>query len=910
MVKKTIPNDIIEFVLKPSEAQPYTRGAGGQVSNLKPTQVWKGRGIILESDAPVIVYGMVRYQFTSDGFLALPINKCGNQYIISSYRETANFISQSLTPYASVIGISDSTTVTFHIGGNKSSTVRISSGEKYFPYDSVVVTLNKGDYWLIASEGNQSEIGGSFVDANKPVAVLSGTHCSYIPTGISACDYLIEQELPTNFWGEKYYVSNIADRKKSSIIRIFAMEPNTNILRNDSMEIGYITKKFGIENEGWIETRASTDTNRPAMISATKPINVMQYNQGLSDDNVPSDPFQMTVLPSSAFQKYFVFNTPGTKASYGFRKNYLNLIYKPTANKQIPDNIELGEVLASGEIKWTKVKNLSAGLGNPFTEKGTATLYNKILPLPYDAIYHIKSEEPIMAYLYGFSDWDSYGYPASGFFIDTTINDEIDPKIEPKSLASGDENPKTGTFLVTDKDDNGDDNLAFTFVDQKNTFNVDYQLIKDYNNYGKISSVRIDWEVINEYELAQITIHAIDNNGNTNSHVFKYVSNNPNKTYIVLLKIDTLYYLNNKLSMKWMNNLTETIKVSLLKDNIETKVIAETENTGKFEFTLSDLQFQMGKNYSIRVSGSNSTHIADTSNKFMILDSLKSIKINYPNNKALIFHQADNLNISWVTQPEKKPVTIDILDTLGNISVSFSNALKNVSPVIWEIPSYFQPGKYVVKISGYKSPQINTTSEEFEIKFNKDLNNIEFFSPTDTTIGIIGLDFPIRYKPNYLSNFEMWLYKNNSPLVKISDDVVGKNKIINKITYRIDSTLLPSNDYSIVMIDKLYSYNKLGDIRYQSPLFKLVEPNSVKNEKIIKLINHRIEQDRIVVYSGDNSIINSADVFDIGGKKLFGLSKIDESEFVIPRAVLIPGAILIKLKVQNQEMTYKFILID
>ncbi|MEN6512297.1 MAG: hypothetical protein ABFD00_10775, partial [Chloroherpetonaceae bacterium] len=121
--KRTKPNDIIEIPLLPNEAQPYTRGDGGLLSTLKHTQVWPGRGIIIESDAPIIVYGVTRYEATSDGFLALPTHVLDKKYIVSAYRETDDFIDQSCTPYVSIVGVYDNTLVTFSFGGNNDSRI-------------------------------------------------------------------------------------------------------------------------------------------------------------------------------------------------------------------------------------------------------------------------------------------------------------------------------------------------------------------------------------------------------------------------------------------------------------------------------------------------------------------------------------------------------------------------------------------------------------------------------------------------------------------------------------------------------------------------------------------------------------------------------------------------------------------
>ena len=60
--KQTVPNDVIEFILPPQEAQPYSKGNGGLPIPPKPEQVWDGRAIKVWADAPIIVYGVTRYQ--------------------------------------------------------------------------------------------------------------------------------------------------------------------------------------------------------------------------------------------------------------------------------------------------------------------------------------------------------------------------------------------------------------------------------------------------------------------------------------------------------------------------------------------------------------------------------------------------------------------------------------------------------------------------------------------------------------------------------------------------------------------------------------------------------------------------------------------------------------------------------
>lgn len=589
LIKTTKPNDIIEFVLAPAVGQPYTRGSGGQVSTLKPTQVWQGRGIILKADAPIIAYGVTRYQYTSDGFLAVPTHALSKTYIISSYRETANFQSQSLTPYADIIGVFDKTRVTFHIGGNNATTVRTIDDKKWRPYDVLRADLNRGDFWLIASEGPQSDIGGSYVTANKPIAVLSGSHCAYIPTTVSACDFIIEQELPVIAWGKKYHITNIVDRKKASVIRMFAKEPNTSFIRNGGNEIGYLVTNFGIEGEGWLETRHDPDTNKPAVITSNKAINVVQYNQGMSDDNVPSDPFQLMLTPEEQFQNEIIFNTPGIRGGYGFRRNYINIVYKSDSSGQIPDDLMLGEVFPTGETKWTKIRDLSGAPGAIFQDPDQfdkkEKYYSKIIPMPYDAVYRLKVEsQKIAAYAYGFADWDSYGFPTSIALADLEKPDTVCPIPVYQIFCDGSTfNPKNGknTGIVMDMPDNDTirTNLAIVIFHRNESFNY----LFEYDDFipGETRTIKWSLRTIDPGQDARALITFADRAGNDTTIKIDYNA--------IKLSITprTFYYGNMKIGDSKTQNF-------VVKNDSKTSAAVLTElSLQSFKYSLESQGFKL-----------------------------------------------------------------------------------------------------------------------------------------------------------------------------------------------------------------------------------------------------------------------------------------------------------------------------
>jgi len=192
----------------------------------------------------------------------------------------------------------------------------------------------------------------------------------------------------------------------------------------------------GILGTGYIETRAGAEKGtRPVVIHSPDdyPINVVQFNPGQQDDNVPSDPFQLQLSPIEQYQKEIVFNTPGIRGGFGFRTNYVNIVYKATADGGIPSDLEFAEVI-NGKFEWIPMNAYSSNPGAKFSydtpDAQGRVHFSKTLQLPYDGVFRIRANEPFVAYAYGFSNYDSYGFPTSVATADLETPDTLAPYVE------------------------------------------------------------------------------------------------------------------------------------------------------------------------------------------------------------------------------------------------------------------------------------------------------------------------------------------------------------------------------------------------------------------------------------------------------------------------------------------------
>ena len=540
----TIPNTTITIKLPASEAQPYTRSDGiGMRETLLPTQIWQKRAVRVESDAPIILYGLTRFQATSDGYIALPTSVLGTSYIVSSYRETSTIYKYSLTPYTSIIGAFDNTQVSFFVGGNLNTTIKTKNGAMYKTGDKIEAVLNKGDVWLIASDEVYSDLGGSLIIADKPVAVISGNHCAYVPSQTAACDFLIEQEMPMSSWGHKYFVTPISGRKNSSIIRIFAKEPMTNI-QIDGKDFARINSFWGQEGEGWLEIRANNSGNFPSVISSSKDINVVQYNPGQQDDSVTSDPFQLALTPLEQFQYELAFTTPGGNKETEFEQNFINIVYQGPATGEIPDDLEIGDNDGTGNISWKKIKYFDTTQAIPFIDKtlnGSGEKYfNKTIALPHSGFWRIRSKNSrIAGYVYGSSEWDSYGYAASLLVHDLEKNDTINPQITYELTCEGNSNDLKSYIQDYPLNDAKCSGIAMVYFDSARSSNYKFN-IEDFIP-GTTKKIKFSLRIINPDDDARAVIYVSDRAGNDTAIIIDFkairLSISPRNFYFGDLKV-------------------------------------------------------------------------------------------------------------------------------------------------------------------------------------------------------------------------------------------------------------------------------------------------------------------------------------------------------------------------------------
>jgi hypothetical protein len=322
------------------------------------------------ADQPVAVYGLNRRFQTTDTYLAHPVNVLGTSYRAMGFR----WLQNDLLSQMAIIATDDNTTVTI------TPSVKTSKGRP--AKQPFQVTLNRGDVYQVIPRydpNTTSDLTGSLIESDKPVAVFSGHNCAYVPDpSVKACNLLVEQLPALRSWGRQFFVGTLAGRS-SALVRVLADKDSTHVFENNRL-VATLSAGSYYENKS---------QSQHTMITSDQPVLVAQFSKGFDNGDNVGDPMMIVVAPTEQFLSAYRFATP-VRGSW---HHYINLIV-PTATI---DSIRLdGQPIDKRAFK-------SFGL----------SLYSIAqVEVPYGT-HVIANSQPFGLYSYGFG-YDDAAYDAYG----------------------------------------------------------------------------------------------------------------------------------------------------------------------------------------------------------------------------------------------------------------------------------------------------------------------------------------------------------------------------------------------------------------------------------------------------------------------------------------------------------------
>jgi len=239
-----------EFVLQnklTGYQKRYTLKKGGVVAlatqNGGTTWDWETReigkaankGLELLSDVPVSVYVLMGKNYSSEGYLAIPVSAWDDKYIHCSFwdfKEWAEWKTEFL-----IIASEDKTQIEIKLKGLPIGAETADPNWKIG--QTKTITLDKYQTYLVQGNGKtrgQFDLSGTEItslDKKKPIGIISGHEKTMIPKNIvfNGRDNLLAMLAPVSRWGKEYYTVEL-DRKtdKGDYFRVVASEDDTEVV--------------------------------------------------------------------------------------------------------------------------------------------------------------------------------------------------------------------------------------------------------------------------------------------------------------------------------------------------------------------------------------------------------------------------------------------------------------------------------------------------------------------------------------------------------------------------------------------------------------------------------------------------------------------------------------------------------
>lgn len=388
-------------------SQAFTLGANDTATVEVPyqqamasgTNTIAGRGIHVTAQDSINVFAMSLREFATDASIVLPTETLRDEYRIFTYYEDNPGVVQPGGAEFIIVAVEDNTTIeitpTQDIGGGPAAGT------------TATITLDAGEVYQGQAAG---DLSGTVIRGVgppcRPFAVFAGHRCTSISipsctigANRCCCDHIFEQMYPLNTWGTEYITLPYIQRQ-GDLVKILAAEDNTNVTVPGQ---GNFTLNAG-ESTSFI-------TNDRRYISADQPIAVGQFSLSQSCDGSDADPYMVMLSPTEQMTvtEATVNALDLDPPNQNTWTHYINIVTTSedtalfTINGQKP------------AIPFSPIA------GNP-DYSGTFEV------LPDAGNYILESDSGFVAYIYGFSTFDSYGYMA-GFALDNVnLRVNVDPE--------------------------------------------------------------------------------------------------------------------------------------------------------------------------------------------------------------------------------------------------------------------------------------------------------------------------------------------------------------------------------------------------------------------------------------------------------------------------------------------------
>ena len=353
----------------------FSVAAGGTAAVAIPSfaEGWIGEHIAaavhLVSYDPVSVVGLTYSPYAAEGYLALPVDAAGRDYVVLTGGQSGGV---GYSPAFQIVATEDNTTITI------TPSIDIFGHPVGVPYSFV---LNRGQVYSLgaAQFAPGADPTGTLVSADKPVAVY-GSH-PFTTFGSATANHIVEMLPPVSTWGREYPIVPAPGRPGGSYIRVVAAADGTEV-RVDGVLVATL-------NRGGFHDFLAT---APTVVTASASVLVGQFTFSQGYDEAlggVGDPSFLITPAAEQYQTDYVITSPDKPT---FVTHYVSLVVPSTG------------------VGLVTIDGVAFPAGN-FTRIGTSDFFAASVPVSAGR-HRLSGPVPFGATAYGAGPFDAYSFGA------------------------------------------------------------------------------------------------------------------------------------------------------------------------------------------------------------------------------------------------------------------------------------------------------------------------------------------------------------------------------------------------------------------------------------------------------------------------------------------------------------------
>lgn len=441
----SVAGNALQIMNLPIKGQGQDWGVKPEDHNQNGTSI-NTRAYRIKSDKPIVAYQFNPLQnfdvFSNDASLLLPAQSLGTEYWVMTRQQTHT----DLRSYLTVVATSPGET---QVKAWVTVPTDAGAGVPPGPWPQIQqFTLQEGQVLNIQTNGNGADLTGTWIKANKYIAVFGGSEASNAPDTnkcikqsgqpfgtcqyqgwqcqsnddcpVTCCaDHLEEQLFPVKAWGKEYVLAKTKKRgQEKDIYRILASQNDTVI--TTSPPIAQVPK---LGQGQWFEF----ETDQDFVLTATHPVLVGQFLASASSPNPNTDTCTGLYLGNPVCKWHF--DTKNVPIGCNKNADCPNIpepgdatIGDPAFMLGVATNQFLEEYLFLAPNKYkenyvTVMAPMNAGItldGAPIAAENWTVLGGawQLARVPItEGVHELKADQPVGLQVYGWDDFVSYGYP-------------------------------------------------------------------------------------------------------------------------------------------------------------------------------------------------------------------------------------------------------------------------------------------------------------------------------------------------------------------------------------------------------------------------------------------------------------------------------------------------------------------